>query len=76
VEHLVEQLSPTAAELGCASYLQHCRTIAESPSAAQRQIDLLEETSDPREVVRQLSEASRLSAVPASTPLRGGLGRG
>jgi carboxylate-amine ligase len=67
VERLVEMLEPTAAELGCKSYLEHCLNVASSPSAAQRQLDLAAETSDPREVVRRLTEESRMShAVPAS----------
>jgi carboxylate-amine ligase len=65
VEHLVEMLSPTAGELGCTTYLQHCLSMAENPSSAQRQLDLLDETNDPREIVRQLTEAARVSPIPA-----------
>jgi carboxylate-amine ligase len=61
VHHLVEMLEPTAVELGCQTYLEHCLTIAEQPSAAQRQLDLVAETNDPREVVRQLTEDARIS---------------
>jgi carboxylate-amine ligase len=63
VERLVEMLSPTAEELGCENYLAHCLTMASQPSAAQRQLDLLAETNDPREVVKRLTEESRVNAV-------------
>jgi carboxylate-amine ligase len=63
VARLVEVLSATAAELDCESYLNHCITMAENPSAAQRQLDLLAETGDAQEMVRQLVEASRISSV-------------
>jgi carboxylate-amine ligase len=61
VNHLVDLLMPTADELGCQKYLAHCVTMAKSPSAAQRQLNLLAETNDSREVVRQLTEQSRLT---------------
>ncbi|HEY3395914.1 MAG TPA: YbdK family carboxylate-amine ligase [Lacipirellulaceae bacterium] len=60
VERLVEMLAPTAKELGCENYLTHCATMSDSASAAQRQLDLLAETNDPREVVRMLTEESRV----------------
>ncbi len=63
VERLVEVLGPVAAELHCESYLNHCVTIAETPSAAQRQLDLLSETGDSKEVVRRLAEGSRISRM-------------
>jgi carboxylate-amine ligase len=61
VERLAEMLQPTAAELGCESYLNHCVTMAGNPSAAQRQVDLLAETNDSREMVRLLTEGARAS---------------
>ncbi len=66
VERLVELLQPTAAELGCESYLKHCVAMARNPSAAQRQLDLMAETNDPREVVRRLAEDARITQ-PQST---------
>jgi len=67
IEHLVEQLGPTAAELGCESYLNHCIEMAHNPSAAQRQLDLLAETDDPPELVRRLVYESRVTPEqPAS----------
>jgi glutamate---cysteine ligase / carboxylate-amine ligase len=61
VKRLVEMLQPTATELDCARYLNHCVTMATSPSAAQQQLNLMDETGDPVEVVRRLSEESRVS---------------
>jgi len=61
VEQMVEKLRPMAAVLGCQPYLDHCNTLAQSPSAAQRQLDILAATNDPAEVVRQLTDASRVS---------------
>ena len=62
----MEMLEPTAVELGCKNYLEHCMTMAEQPSAAQRQLDLSAETNDPREVVRRLTEEARISPVVAA----------
>jgi hypothetical protein len=41
--------------------------MAENPSAAQRQLDLLAETGDAQEMVRQMVEASRISGVAVKT---------
>jgi carboxylate-amine ligase len=62
VAHLVGLLRRTALELDCEKYLDHCVTMARSPSSAQRQLDLMTETNDPREVVRQLVDAARITA--------------
>jgi glutamate---cysteine ligase / carboxylate-amine ligase len=64
VQSLVEILRPTAAELDCENYLGHCVTMARNPSSAQRQLDLMTETNDPREVVRRLVEDARITAPP------------
>jgi carboxylate-amine ligase len=61
VEHLVGALRKSAAELECEKYLEHCLTMARGTSAAQRQIDLMAETSDPREAVRKLVEDARIT---------------
>jgi carboxylate-amine ligase len=61
VERLIELLLPTAKELCCEPYLQHCATIARNPSAAQRQLDLVAETNDPRGVVDQLVAEARIT---------------
>lgn len=61
VEPLVEMLQPTAKELGCSDFLAHCVTMSSSASSSQQQLDLLAETNDPREVVRRLSDAARVT---------------
>ncbi|HEX4412684.1 MAG TPA: YbdK family carboxylate-amine ligase [Lacipirellulaceae bacterium] len=66
VERLVSILQPVAAELNCERYLAHAAEMARQPSAAQRQLDLMAETNDPREVVRRLVAASRTTAASKS----------
>jgi carboxylate-amine ligase len=61
VAHFVGILRRTALELDCEKYLDHCVTMARSPSSAQRQLDLMAKTNDPREVVRQLVDAARIT---------------
>jgi carboxylate-amine ligase len=61
VERLLELLGPTSEELDCEKYLCHCLTMAQSPSAAQRQLDLLAATNNPAEVVRRLTDAARIT---------------
>ena len=61
VEDMVNSLQPTAAALGCTDYLQRCASIARLPSWADRQLAILEETGDPCEIVRQQTEAARIS---------------
>jgi carboxylate-amine ligase len=62
VAHLVRVLKPAAAELDCDEYLNRCVAMAESSSAAQRQLNLLAETGDPKEVVRRLADESRITS--------------
>jgi carboxylate-amine ligase len=61
VGRLVELLRRTAVELNCANYLDHCVTMARNPSSAQRQLDLMAETNDSREVVRRLIVDARIT---------------
>jgi carboxylate-amine ligase len=61
VERLAEVLQPTAVELKCDAYLNQCVVMAAQPSAAQRQLDLMAETGDAKEVVRRLTEESRIT---------------
>jgi carboxylate-amine ligase len=56
VEGLIETLGPIAKQLDCQHYLEHCHRMAEGPSWADRQLTLLAETADEREVVRILCE--------------------
>ena len=60
VDEMVTHLRPTAVELCCEDYLNHCVDMSREPSAAQRQLDILADTGDPREVVRRLIEAARV----------------
>jgi carboxylate-amine ligase len=61
VEELIDRLHVTAKLLGCTHHLEHCRTIANRPSWADRQVQILEETQQPSEIVRQLTQLSRVS---------------
>ena len=63
VEKLAEYLVPVAAELGCEHHLEQCQQIASSPSWADRQLSILAETDSPEEVVRQLTDVSRVTPV-------------
>ena len=63
VEKLTGQLATVAAELGCERHLEQCRQIASSPSWADRQLSILAETNSPEEVVRQLTNISRITPV-------------
>lgn len=61
VEQLAEILSPTADDLQCTPYLNHCVKMAQRPSAAQRQLDILAERGDPKAVVERLTAESRIN---------------
>jgi len=62
VNHLINTLSPQAEQLGCLSRLESLQTLVAEPSCADRQVEIMEKTGDPAEVVRQLTERSRLAA--------------
>ena len=64
VHFLIEKLRPVAAQLDCSKYLDHCETIADRPSWAEQQRQILHDTGDPTEIVRRLSAASRISPAP------------
>ncbi len=53
-EELVETLMPTAKRLRCVSFLERVLDMAHRPTWAQRQMDDLDRTGDPAEVVRHL----------------------
>ena len=65
VEDLVERLRPVADELGCKQYLEQTVEIANGPSWADRQKSILAKTANPREVVRQMTDGSRVSPQSA-----------
>ncbi len=69
VRELVAHLSPIAEQLDCQTYLNRVLDLAKQPTWSQRQMDLLNQTRDPAEVVRRLTADTRLAPVPApSTP--------
>ena len=68
VTNLVRDLASTADRLGNLSYLQRDRELAAAPTWADRQLEVLERTKDPVEVVREMTEASRI--LPAPKPER------
>ena len=67
VRNVVNLLTPVAHELGCAAFLSRVPEIAGRPTAANRQIAVLEETGDPAEVVRRMTAQSRISDEVAET---------
>jgi carboxylate-amine ligase len=68
VNQLVEKLAPTAAQLDCSVYLDRILQMAGEKSWADRQLEVLEQTGDPVEVVRHFTEASRLSPRRIESP--------
>ncbi len=69
VHFLIGKLRRTAEELDCVGYLEHCETIADNPSWADRQRSILQETGNPVNLVRRLCGQSRLSPPPNATDL-------
>jgi len=61
VQRLLHWLRPVAQTLGCQQELEHVQTMADGPSWADRQDEILARTGDRREIVRQLTAASRVS---------------
>lgn len=61
VERLVRWLRPIAQTLECEAQLNHVQAMADGPSWADRQNEILTRTNDRREIVRQMTEASRVS---------------
>jgi carboxylate-amine ligase len=70
VVELVERLAPAADELGCTPYLEQCRAMAEGPTWADRQHELMRETGSLQEVVRLLTRQSRVTPFPPSDAQR------
>jgi carboxylate-amine ligase len=65
IAFLVGYLQPTAKELDCLPQLMHNEQIASAPSWADRQLEILDETGNPLEIVRRLTAQSRISAPTA-----------
>lgn len=66
VQVLRDRLHPIANMLDCSEYLDRCVEIASGPSWADRQRSILADTGDPSEVVRQLTDLSRI--IPQNAP--------
>jgi glutamate---cysteine ligase / carboxylate-amine ligase len=64
VNSLVDRLRPTADSLGCTEYLERCREMAAGPTWADRQLALAEETASLQEMVRRLTQQSRITPQP------------
>ena len=62
VRNLINRLRPTAEELSCEDNLLDVQRLADGPGWGERQRQILTETNDPAEVVRQLSAQSRISS--------------
>ncbi len=60
VKSLVERLTPIAEQLGCVDYLRHTQVMAERPTWADRQRQILRDTGDMAEIVRRLSSEARV----------------
>ena len=63
VRGLIDRLRPMARHLDCLEYLEQNQTIADDISWSNRQRQILEETGDPTEIVRQLTAGSRVSPM-------------
>ena len=58
---MTERLTPMAEQLDCTEYLARVQAIADRPSWAERQRQILRDTGDMAEVVRRLSREARIS---------------
>jgi carboxylate-amine ligase len=61
VHGLIDHLEDRAQELGCTSYLQDVREMAEGPTGSVRQLQVFHETNNPAEVVRRMLALSELT---------------
>ena len=61
VNSIIEKLVPAAQELDCVEQLEHVRLMASSRTWADRQLEIFRQTGDPRQIVAQLTEQSRVS---------------
>jgi carboxylate-amine ligase len=72
-ETLIRRLGKLSGFLGCRRHLGHALDMAARPTGSERQIALAEEVGDLVEVVRRLTEQSRLSVDPAKVTPGGSL---
>ncbi|HEX8521134.1 MAG TPA: YbdK family carboxylate-amine ligase [Tepidisphaeraceae bacterium] len=61
LKDLAEQLHPVAERLACSTYLEKLPALADQPTWAQRQLDLLKEHGDAKKMVATLTENCRVS---------------
>lgn len=61
LRHLVDSLRPNAEQLGCVDHLEQALRLADRPGGSQRQLAVLNETGDPAEVVRRMTDQSRIT---------------
>ncbi len=61
VNEMVDRLQGVSQDLGCEAELLFVREIAAGPGWCDRQRDILAQTGQPSEIVRQLSDQSRVS---------------
>ncbi len=66
VRQMIDRLHKTAEELKCVDYLESVQGLADRPSAADAQKEILRETDDPAEIVRRMLARSRLTPEPAA----------
>ena len=64
LDWLIDRLRSTAEDLDCVPYLERSMKIVQRPSWADQQRSIYRETRDMTEVVRRLTEQSRLSPHP------------
>ncbi|MCH7908408.1 MAG: hypothetical protein IIB38_02185 [Candidatus Hydrogenedentes bacterium] len=60
VREMVNTLRPASEELECSEYLDRVLVMADQPNWSQRQVQIYEELGDPVELVRRMTDASRL----------------
>lgn len=60
VTRLVSKLRLVAAELGCEHHVEHCIRMAENLSAAEKQLQILDLGGRPEDIVRELTDQSRV----------------
>jgi carboxylate-amine ligase len=60
---LCNWLAPVAQSLSCEEHLKHARAMANRPSGADRQLEILKTTGEPADIVRRLSTQSRITAA-------------
>jgi carboxylate-amine ligase len=68
VHSLIDRLEDRGEELGCASYLNDVRELAERPTGSMRQLKIFEETNNLAEVVRRMIAMTEPAATTSPSP--------